>query len=274
MENIETSANVSEAGSGEFNVSQILDSIEPSSQQQVQDSESNGSNNGQPEIDEKFSHLDPVEARFRTIQSRYDQLQVAYSKIVEEYEQANSLAELFEEMTKDPELLATFVSQYKPDLIKPRDTGDLVKEKIREEFGENFRPELTREQAERDDPGGTDWRYYKRLDSLYNELQNGGGVKAKTIQEYKAKQAQLAKAQEMERQKEFESTKKELNMSDAELQETAKFAQSLTFRDLVKIKRFLQKFPTQNPNIVNQSGSKPVQASPRAEFLKQFGRIS
>ena len=221
------------------------------------------------EIDPKFSHLPKEEALLRTFQSRYDKLSTVHSQLAQKVQELEKLENLFELMTKDEGLLRTFVNQVKPGLVPQKDFGELIKEKIRQEFGEDYKPTLTRLEAERDDHGGLDWKYYKRLDQLEQELSRGNTEVANTIAEYLEKKTKQQQEEQEKLKREVELVKKELNVNDEEIKGTLAWYENLKLKDLIILNRFLRKFPTTKAgNIVTSPGS-GTQSS-RQQFLSSI----
>lgn len=218
------------------------------------------------EIDPKFRHLPEKEALLRTFQSRYDKLSSVHSQLAQKVQELEKLENLFELMTKDENLLRTFVNQVKPGIIPQKDFAEVIRETIKKEFGEDYKPTMTRLEAERDDPGGLDWKYYKRLDQLEREFSQGNSEYANSIAEYLEKRQKMQEAEQQKMKQEIETVKKELSVSDEEIKGTLSWYENLKLKDLIVLNRFLRKFPTTKAgNIVTSPGS--GQTSSRQQFL-------
>lgn len=227
--------------------------------------------NNQFQIDERFKELPPEEARLRTIQSQKDSLAANYTKLMKEYEEANKISELFDQMIEDEGLLYAFIRQIKPDLVKPIDLGSQLKEQLLKEFGPDFKPTMSRDEAEREDPFGNDAKYYMKVDQLKAKLLQEGGQENLTIKEYLAKKRQAQETENAKYEMEREQVKQELKMQDAEVKAVSDWALKLRFKDLVKVFRFLSKFPGKsNPNLNQVPGSNPGVISDREKFLKDI----
>lgn len=186
------------------------------------------------EIDEKFANLPKAEALLRTYQSRYDKLYNEHQNLARELEQYRQYRELVDQLMSDDEVFEAFVYQRKPDLVKPKDITEIIKEKLKEEFGD-YRP--TREEADAD-PGGKAWLYYKRLDELYNELKGKGTTKAKTIEEIMKQKAMEREQQEKMLVEEINKVKTSMNWDDTQLERFRDWASKLSVLDLAKIYNF------------------------------------
>lgn len=269
MENIVSAENGSQQN---FSVDMsILDEQVQAPVENSQDSSvhTNNGESNQIEIDERFKELPREEATIRTLQSQKDRIAAEHSKLMKEYEEKSKISGLFDQMIEDEGLLYAFIRQVKPDLVKPIDLGTQLKEQLQKEFGSDFKPEMTRDEAEREDPFGKDAKYYMRVDALKQKLLNEGGQENVTIKEYLAKKRQAQEAENAKYEMEREQVKTELKMQDAEVKAVSDWALKLGFKDLVKVHRFLSKFPGKsNPNLNEATGSNPGTLSEREKFIR------
>jgi len=234
---------------------------------QTSDVHTQDENQSQIEIDEKFKELSPEEGRFRTLKSHHDSLDARYNKLVKDSDERGQVADLFDQMLTDEGLFMAFVNEVKPDLLKGRDATQQMKQQLGEEFGEDFKPSLTREEAERDDPFGNDSKYYMKLDSLRKELAGANGTMPTTVKEYLAKKRELEDTESRKYEVERETVKNQFKMSDTEVKAVSDWAIALKFQDLVKVHRFLRKFPTRNPDITAAPGDAQGTKSARQKFI-------
>jgi len=224
------------------------------------------------EIDERFKELDPQEARYRTIQSKHDKILADYNKLNTEYTVLQEKASIYDELVQNPDLLAAFVNEINPNLIQKSDSSLFIKDRIKEEFGEGYKPALSRDEAEREDPGGKDWRYYKRLDQLYIE-QNSKINKATSVKEYKEQLEKQKKEEEAKNQMELANLKKQFNMADEEVKSMLQFYNQLTPTQAVKLFRFVQRQPKTKSNLNIISGSPNNGMSPQyQQFMNDLNR--
>lgn len=222
------------------------------------------------DIDPKFSHLPKEEALLRTFQSRYDKLSTVHQELAQKVQDLEKLENLFSAMTQDEGLLLTFVNQIKPGLVPQKDFGELIKEKIRQEFGEDYKPTLTRLEAERDDPGGLDWKYYERLDQLKQEYMKGNPEVASSVKEYLERKQKEQEKEQIKLKQEIETVKKELNVSDDEIKGTLNWYENLKLKDLIVLNRFLRKFPTTKAGNIVKSPGTGLGSSSRQQFIKSI----
>mgnify|MGYP005847983011 FL=1 len=224
----------------------------------------------QIEIDPRYSNLPREEALIRTLQSRYDKTQAELQKVLKDYELSAKIKDTFEKMVEDENLLRIFVNQVKPGLIPKKDYGEIIKEKLKQEFGEDYKPQLTRLEAERDDPGGTDWKYYKKLDQLERELMGSEDSEANSIKEYIENMQKKKLAEQKELELEVEKIKKEMNASEDEIKGVLNWAEKLKLKDILTLHRFLRKFH-RVPDIQSPSNQSSNISSPdREKFLKEI----
>lgn len=255
---------------------QIDTPVDSSQESNVHTNDENQSQENQEEfeIDEKFKELDPAEARLRTLQSQRDSHKSAYNKLMKDYDERDQVAGLLDQMIEDEGLLMAFISEIKPDLVKSRDIASELKGQLQQEFGEDFKPQLSRDEAERDDPFGQDSKYYMKLDELKQKLKGGDNLQATTVKEYLKKKKELEANEAEKYALERETVKSQYKMSDVELKSVSDWAMALKFADLVKVHRFLRKFPTRNPNLTSVPGDQQGVKSARDKFLDETMPIS
>jgi len=268
MENIVSAENTSQQS---FDIDMSVLSAEqveaPANGSQDSNVHTNIDELAQLEIDERFKELPREQAIIRTLQSQKDKTRADYDKLSKQFEEKDRIAGLVDQMVDDEGLLLAFVRQLKPDLVKPLDLGTQLKEQLQKEFGEDFKPTLTRDEAERDDPFGKDARYYMKVDALKAKLLQDGGQENLTIKEYLAKKKQLQETENAKYEMEREQIKQQYKMSDLEVKAVSDWALKLKFKDLVEVHRFIRKFPG-NPNVNSAPGSAPGIKSDREKFLK------
>ena len=232
-------------------------------------------NQGQPisiEIDPKYSGLPQAEAIARTIQSKYDKLNVDFQREVKLSQENSVYKEIINDLYTNEDALLALLTEVKPDLISQKDINAEIKKRIVTEFGEGFEPALSRDEAERKDPGGKDFRYYKKLDSLWNELSQTGSnyPKHKSLKEFRQAQIEHLKAEELKVEAEIQEAITKHNMQEPEVDWMRKWLGNLTFSEGVTIARFLRKFKNA-PSMGNIPGSQSVvMSNSRAEFLKSI----
>lgn len=185
------------------------------------------------EIDERFSNLPKAEALIRTLQSRHDKVYSELQNTLRELEQYRQYKNTFDQLLEDDEVFEAFVYSRKPELVKEKDVTEIIKNKLKEEFGD-YKP--TREEAE-EDPGGKAWLYYKRLDELYDEYKNKKSA-PKSIEEIIKRKAEEKKKQEEALLQEIEKVKKSMNWDDNQLVSFRNWANKLTIHDLAKMYNF------------------------------------
>lgn len=224
------------------------------------------------EIDDRYKNLPEPEGRFRTLKSKYDKLEADHTKLAGEYEFGSKAQLLIDNLVKDENLLRVFINQVKPGLLPKVDLGSSIKETLKTEFGEDFKPSLTRIEAERDDPGGKDWLYYRRLDELASKLSGNPGTEATSVKEYLEKVASMKESEKQKYLAHIEEVKKEFNATDEEIKGTLAWGEKLQLRDLLKLNRFLRRLPSKAPALEMASGFNPNQgvSNERSKFLKEF----
>lgn len=222
------------------------------------------------EVEEKYKSLDPKEGLLRTLKSRYDKTSNDFTKLASEHESALQKVELFNQVFTDEGLFYALVNEVKPELVRNVDYGSRIKEELKKEFGEGFKPTLTRHEAEKDDPGGTDWKYYRKLDELSSKFSQGGSHSLK-VKEYLEEKTKAEKAERAKMEADFAQMKKELKLGDDEAKAVMEWGNKLTPRDLVKIHRFLRKLPS-SPGITRIPGESGTKSSADNYLDEIFGK--
>ena len=217
------------------------------------------------EIDEKFKDLPPEEGFKRTVQSRYDKLLEEHTKLKIGYDNRSKYEGFLNELLEDDEVLEAFLTERKPELIQKRDITEQIQEKLKSEFGEEFKP--TRTEAD-ENPGGKDWLYFKRLDELYTELK-GGKKGAKTIKELRAERDLSKKREQEQLDTQVQELKTEMNWDDQTVERFYDWSQKLSMKDLGKIFRWAMSNPKRSPSLQSAPGD-PTQPSARANFLSSL----
>jgi len=264
----EVSQGVNEAG----NINDYSVDVDTLYDSQVQSVEGEGTAETQQEIeiDERFADLDPVEARYRTYQSKYDKMVAEYNKLQNQYSTIEQKAAFVDKLLTDPDMLVAFINEVNPNLVQKPDTSNYIKSKLKEEFGENYRPTLSRTEAEIEDPGGTDWQYYKRLDELHAEVKSKFS-QAKSLKEYKEQLAKKEQEALVQKQREIQKVQKEMNIDDNEIQAMLKFYSELDLTKAAKLWRLLRRQPQTKANLNLVSGYDPKGVSPQLQqFMNEF----
>ena len=217
------------------------------------------------EIDERFKDLPKPEAVKRTYQSKFDKLQSQNEQNLRKVEEASKITTFFDELLEDDEVFEAFVAERKPELISNRNNADAmtarIKKQLEEEFGD-YKP--TREEAEKD-PGGKAWLYFKKLDKLYDQMEQGSS-KVKTLKELRAERAALKKEQEEKVNRQIQEVQQQMKWDDQQLDSFKEWAQKLSIPMLAKIYNFATK-TMRIPGAATVPGG-ATRPSAREQFLK------
>lgn len=245
---------------------------------QVDPSKPEGSTepDGQPiqvEIDPRYKGLPEAEAIARTVQSKYDKLNVDFINTQKELQSVGIYKDILADLYESDDAFMAFLTERKPELIQSRDIKTELTKALASKFGEGFKPELSRDEAERNDPGGKDWLYYRELDRVTNELLNGNGKsysKHQSLKDFRAARKAEIDAENAKIEEEIQQTKEQLKMSDAEVEWNRKWSAVLKFKDLVEISRFLRKFQN-TPAMGKMPGSSgEAMSRTRQDFLNSL----
>lgn len=222
------------------------------------------------EIDERFKGLDPGEARFRTIQSRYDVLQKEKNQLLAKLNDLEPYQNFVNQVLSDEKMAIALVNKLNPNLVPKRDMSQVIKARLKEKFGDGFKPQLSREEAEREDPGGKDWQYYRALDEITRNATEDDPQHGLTIEQYKQKIDANRKAEQEAAKREIEEVKKKFSASDEEIKATVDFLNKLSFENGLRVHRLLRRVSPKIPGITNISGHSPGVTSDRDKFVKSI----
>lgn len=194
-------------------------------------------------------------------QSKYDKLQAEYSRVKPEYEKYKNVAEFVNQVYEDPNVKNAFLAEIAPDLYKPTDPYDSLQEQLKKEFGEDFTPD----DDEAAKPLSKSWRYYKRVDDLYKEIQAKGNLAApKTLKELRAERKAQQDAAKREAELEKAEIMRELNYTEEDWQDLVSWVPQLKTKHLAKWRQQLKRAAKNGkaPNLVNQFGGHTVLNKP------------
>lgn len=206
-------------------------------------------------IDPRFAHLSKEEALIRTLQSKYDSTYSQLEKVKPLVEQAEVLKNFVNDLMSDEQTLYAFLNEVKPELAKPLQGNfeSYAKKKLTEEFGEGFEPD--QDMARRGDP--THYRYFKRMEELYNEFSQGGSKRANTLKELKEARKQQEEQMRQQQLQELNAIKQKFGVTDEHVKRFLGWAQSLKAENLFEIYRAMSRVPNM-PQTATLSGQAPA----------------
>lgn len=223
------------------------------------------------EIDPKYQGLPEAEAIARTIQSKYDKLNMDFINAQKEVQSLMGYKDVVNDLYGNDDALYAFLSERKPELISSRDIKTEVTKRLADKGYKEYEPQFSRDEAERKDPGGKDWLYYRELDKITSEITGTGQyAKHKTLKEFQQARLTEIQAEDAKIELEISEAKEKLKMPDAEVEWNRKFAATVKFEDIVKITRFLRKFQNA-PTMGNIPGNQTFAGSKtRQEFVNSL----
>lgn len=219
------------------------------------------------EIDPKYAHLDPIEARYRSMQSMYDRTQEIVKKL--EVDKADKIKyEMFlDELMNDDDTFMAFVAERKPELLAQKETN--LAERIAQQLQSEFKDYQPSEDELRNPiPGTNAWLYLKRSDELYNELKDKTGKKSETLSELKQRKETLRKEEESKLQQQIAEVKTKMGWDDVQVSNFQKWANTLTPLAFAKTFEFIQRFA--KPKGTSVAGSPSTQRSTISNSRQAF----
>lgn len=222
---------------------------------------------GQPQDPTKGMTPEQLAKHF---QSLHDKVYNELNQIKPKYEQYKSVAEFLNQVQEDPTVKQAFLAELAPDLVKPTDPYEALQEQLKKEFGEDFTPD----DDEATKPLSKSWRWYKRADDLYKELeQRRGSLVPKSLKELREERERVAREQAAAAEVERQEILKQMNWTESDWNEFAKFAPKLKALHIAKwYERDIRKRQRSTaPNLVNQFGGITPQTQPEIfEDLKKY----
>lgn len=222
------------------------------------------------DIDERFKDLPPAEARFRTIQSRYDTVVKERNDALASSQELEAYRNFVNQVLADEKMAIALVNQVNPELIPKKDMSQVIKSKLKEKFGEGYKPQLSRQEAERDDPGGKDWQYYRMLDEITKSATEDDPQHSMTIKQYKEKLNAMKEEEKQAALKEIDDVKKKFNTTDDEIRAVSEFLNKMSLEQGVRLHRLLRKISPKIPGVTNVSGHSSGPPSDRQRMIKEI----
>lgn len=200
-------------------------------------------------------------------QSLYDKTNAWKQKVEPKLSELESVAEFLHQVYEDPEVKQAFLAELAPDLVKPQDPFQALQEQLVKEFGADFTPD----DEEANKPLTKSWRYLKRVDELYRELQTKGnkGI-PKSLKELREQRERDRQAQMQATLQEKQEIMRENNWTEADWVDFTQWGNKLRLKHLAKFKSGLQKRGGKAPSLVNQFGGTPMQANQLKTQLDYF----
>lgn len=208
-----------------------------------------------------LSHEDVIKKLQSTKDKYRTQLDVAIKKV----ETLQPLEQFYTSLFEDAEMRRAFIAELEPDLVKPKDPYDVLKEELDKEFGADYVPD--EEEAKR--PFTTSWKYYKKMDELLQKSKENKTLpkSLKELQEERRKQKELLKAQQLEDKAKLLATMK---WQEEHYNNFATWVSKLSSVDLAKIYTFAMRKQGKAPNIVGQPGGTSYTPNQIDAELKKF----
>src|SRR5690554_1543580 len=172
------------------------------------------------QIDPRYSNLPQLEAQLRSIQSHYDKMYSEHEKLIAQMAERDSLVEILNDIVENDDAFYALVNQKKPELLKNSYNSVIAnaKAELAKEFGEDYRPSLSKEEAEWEDPDGKDAKYWRRREELLKKANPAQQYsKFSSLKEYIDKLREQRKSEAGSYQKEIADAKAKFNMTDGEI---------------------------------------------------------
>ena len=210
-----------------------------------------------------LSHEDVIKKLQSTKDKYRTQLEIANKKV----ETLQPLEQFYSSLYEDAEVRRAFIAELEPDLVKPRDPYDVLKEQLDKEFGQDYIPD--EEEAKK--PFSTSWKYYKKMDELLTKVKENKALpkSLSELKEERKKQKELLKQQQAEEKVKLLA---QMKWQDDNYNNFADWVSKLSSVDLAKIYTFAMRKQGKAPNMVAQPGGTSFTPNKfNAELNKFFG---
>lgn len=218
------------------------------------------------EQDDEFtglSHEDVIKKLQSTKDKYRTQLEIANKKV----ETLQPLEQFYSSLYEDAEVRRAFIAELEPDLVKPKDPYDVLKEQLDKEFGQDYIPD--EEEAKK--PFSTSWKYYKKMDELLAKVKDNKTLpkSLSELKEERKKQRETLKQQQAEEKIKLLA---QMKWQDDNYNNFADWVSKLSSVDLAKIYTFAMRKQGKAPNMVAQPGGTSFTPNKfNAELNKFFG---
>jgi len=182
-------------------------------------------------------------------------------------ERGKNLEDFLNQVYEDETVKQAFIADLAPELVKQKDPYASLQEKLSGEFGEDFTPD----DDEAKTPLSKSWRYYKRVDEVYKDMQdaNKGGV-PKTIKELREERASQRRDADILATRDKKETMDKLKWDDNTWANFAQWAGKLKTMHLGQFYNATMKRTKPAPSLVNQLGGDPVTDNQHMQNLNKF----
>lgn len=192
-----------------------------------------------------LSHEDIIKKLQSTKDKYRTQLEIANKKV----ETLQPLEQFYSSLYEDAEVRRAFIAELEPDLVKPKDPYDVLKEQLDKEFGQDYIPD--EEEAKK--PFSTSWKYYKKMDELLTKVKENKTLpkSLSELKEDRKKQKELLKQQQADEKVKLLA---QMKWQDESYNNFADWVSKLSSVDLAKIYTFAMRKQGKAPNMVAQPG--------------------
>jgi hypothetical protein len=218
------------------------------------------------EQDDEFtglSHEDIIKKLQSTKDKYRTQLEIANKKV----ETLQPLEQFYSSLYEDAEVRRAFIAELEPDLVKPKDPYDVLKEQLEKEFGQDYTPD--EEEAKK--AFSTSWKYNRKMDDLLAKVKENNTLpkSLSELKENRKKQRELLKQQQAEEKVKLLA---QMKWQDDSYNNFADWAGKLSSVDLAKIYTFAMRKQGKAPNMVAHPGGTSITPNKfNAELTKFFG---
>lgn len=231
----------------------------------------NNDSNTADSDDDSFTGLSHEQV-IKKLQSIKDKAKQRVKQLESELEEVRPIKEVYNKIIADPIVRRAFIAELEPELIKPNNPYDTVRQHLAEKFGADFIPD----KDEATIPFTPSWEYIREANEMLKKLESEGGTVKKTLQQIRQEQAELAKKQQQQLAEFKEKMKTKYKWTDETFEQFQRWGSKVGLDDLgvyfdFLMKKASQKNQAKTPNLAGVRGGSNLPNEVKAELDKFFG---
>lgn len=206
----------------------------------------------------------------RKLQSQADKAAYAVKQLEAQNKELSGAADFVNQLYEDEAVFKAFVAEINPELVKPPNPEDYIRNSLGKEFGSDFVPD----EAEENIRGSRTWMYNKRADDLYNEAITKSSKKPETIAQIRERRAKAQQEFQLKAEQEKHAILSEFKWSDADYNGFLNWANKVNTMDFAKLYQYGQSkknaHKSSSPNLATLPGRTPLGDSAYSKELDNF----
>jgi len=206
----------------------------------------------------------------KELQSRADKASHQLEQLKAQNEELSGAASFVNQLYDDKEVFNAFIAEINPELVKPSNPEDYIRNSLQKEFGEEFVPN----EAEENIRGSRTWLYNKRADDLYEDALKQSSKVPQTISQLREKRAKAQQEAQLKAEQEKHAMISEFKWNEADYAGFLNWANKVSTMDFAKLYQYgktkRSQSPNAAPNLASVPGGTPLSDSAYSQELTNF----